>query len=248
MSFKYESIILYEKEDIIITEYHYPEIPFLDNLEYEDNIICFTADKMMLAMASKINYTKDDGVIDMSIIESKDLIDTLLMVANSNRKTYSEGVNEDNIFKATIFCDKRDLTKMFYKLLINKNFTYKQLYEYATTSYSRIEDDYGYDILSSGMEYCIDKDDSIKDDIFNSLKDKIDNKNKIIVYRGINNKNRKYDGISYTLNIEVAKRFSKRWNSDGIINTYEVNIDDILAFIDNGEEEIISKKAKLLKV
>lgn len=98
------------------------------------------------------------------------------------------------------------------------------------------------------MEYCIDKDDSIKDDIFNSLKDKIDNKNKIIVYRGINNKNRKYDGISYTLNIEVAKRFSKRWNSDGIINTYEVNIDDILAFIDNGEEEIISKKAKLLKV
>ncbi len=87
MSFKYENSILYEKDDIIITEYHYPEIPFLDNLENED------------------------------------------------------------IIKATIFCDKRDLTKMYYKLLINEDFTYKQLYEYIITAYSRIEDDYGYDIF-----------------------------------------------------------------------------------------------------
>lgn len=247
MSFKYENTILYEKDDIIITEYHYPEIPFLDNIEYEDNTICFTADKMMLAMASKINYTKDDGTIDMNIIESKDLIDTLLMVADSNKKTYLEGVNEDNIFKATIFCDKRDLTKMFYKLLINEDFTYKQLYEYIITAYSRIEDDYGYDILSNGMEYCINKDKSVKEDIISSISNYA-NDNKIIAYRGVNKFGRNEDGLSYTLDKKVAEFFAKRWNSDGIVNTYEIGINDILAFIDEGEKEIISKKAKLLKV
>ena len=246
MSFKYENTILYEKDDIIITEYHYPKIPFLDNLEYEDNTICFTADKMMLAMASKINYTKDDGTININIIKSKDLIDTLLMVAYSNKKTYLEGVNEDNIFKATIFCDKRDLTKMFYKLLINDDFTYKQLYEYATTSYSRIEDDYGYDILVKGMEYCINKDKSIKEDIVSSILNHT-NDNKIIAYRGVHKFSRNKDGLSYTLDKKVAEFFAKRWNSEGIINTYKIDINDIIAFIDNGEKEIISKKAELIR-
>lgn len=247
MSFKYENSILYEKDDIIITEYHYPEIPFLDNLEYEDNTICFTADKMMLVMASKIDYVNDDGSINVNNIKSENLIDTLLMIAKTNKKTYLEGVENEDIIKATIFCDKRDLTKMYYKLLINEDFTYKQLYEYIITAYSRIEDDYGYDILSNGMEYCINKDKSVKEDIISSISNYA-NDNKIIAYRGVNKFGRNEDGLSYTLDKKVAEFFAKRWNSDGIVNTYEIGINDILAFIDEGEKEIISKKAKLLKV
>ena len=246
MSFEYETNILYDKDGIIITEYNYPEIPFLDNLEYEDNQICFTADKMQLAMASKINYVDDNGVINMNNVKSENLIDTLLMVAEANKRTYLEGVQEGNIIKATIFCDKRDLTKMYYKLLINEDFTYRQLYEYATISYSRIECDYGYDILSKGMRYCIDKDHSIKDDIVKSLKKYLNDDNKLIVYRGINKNSREEDGLSYSLDKKVAEFFAKRWNSNGIVNSYEIDINDVLAFIDEGEKEIISERARMI--
>lgn len=246
MSLKYNNIILYNKDGIIITEYSYINMSFLDNLEYEDDTICFTADKIKLAIKSKIKYIKDDGTIDINKIKNNELINTLLTIADLNKRTYLEGVKENNIIKATIFCDKRDLTKMFYKLLINNDFSYTQLYKYAINSYSRIEDSYGYDILAKGMEYCINNDSKIKDNILNSLKDKTDKNGNIIAYRGVNNKNRKDDGISYTLDRKIAENFSKRWNSEGIINTYKINIDDIIAFIDNGEKEIISKKAKLI--
>ena len=97
------------------------------------------------------------------------------------------------------------------------------------------------------MEICISKDNSIKTDILNSLKDKTNNNDKIIVYRGINENNRGNDGISYTLDFEIAKRFSKRWNNNGQVNKYEIDINDIIAYIDTGEKEIISKKAKLIQ-
>ena len=120
-------------------------------------------------------------------------------------------------------------------------------YEYIITAYSRIEDDYGYDILSNGMEYCINKDKSIKEDIISSISNYANN-DKIITYRGVHKFGRNEDGLSYTLDKKVAEFFAKRWNSGGIVNTYEIDINDILAFIDEGEKEIISKKAKLLKV
>ena len=80
-------------------------------------------------MESKINYVNDDGSINVNNIKSENLIDTLLMIAETNKKTYLEGVENEDIIKATIFCDKRDLTKMYYKLLINEDFTYKHLYD-----------------------------------------------------------------------------------------------------------------------
>lgn len=73
-------------------------------------------------------------------------------------------------------------------------------------------------------------------------------KAKIIVYKGINEKNRGDDGISYTLDLEIAKRFSNRWNSAGQVNKYEIDINDIIAYIDTRESEILSKKSKFLKV
>lgn len=74
------------------------------------------------------------------------------------------------------------------------------------------------------------------------------NDGKIIAYRGVHKFGRNEDGVSYTLDKNIAEIFAKCWNSDGIVNTYEIDIADILAFIDEGEKEIISKKAKLLKV
>lgn len=246
MSFKFETTTIYQENEITLTEYHYPDAPFLDNIEYEDSLICFSADKMRLAMLSGKEIADKDGKINMSEVTSEELISTILDISKMNKKIYLAAVEEGNIVKATIFCDKRDMTKMFYKLLISNNFAYDKIYEYCLYAYTSIEDSYGYDILSQGMQYCIDNDTTIKKQIEKTLKPYLKN-NKIIAYRGTNKNNRQEDGISYSLDIKVAEFFAKRWKSDGQIRKYEIELDDILAFIDNGEDEIVSKKAKLIK-
>lgn len=235
MSFDFISNVIYENDNIRLTEVNYPNMNFLDYIEYEDRRICFSKEKLVLSINYNINIDDKEGMIE-SIID----------LARILKKDFDKKKKENDILGATIFCEKRDLVKMFYKMIVNNDFDYKELYEFAKSSYRSLECSYGYDLLANGMEICISKDNSIKTDILNSLKDKTNNDGKIIVYRGINEKNRGNDGISYTLDLETAKRFSKRWNSNGQVNKYEIDINDIIAYIDTGEKEIISKKAKLI--
>lgn len=237
MSFDFISNIIYENEGIKIIEVNYLNMNFLDYIEYEDRRICFSKEKFVLSINYNVDIDDEEGMI-------KSIID----LAGVFKKTFDKKKKENDILGATIFCEKRDLVKMFYKMIINDDFNYKELYEFAKSSYRSLECSYGYDLLANGMEICISKDESLKTDIINSLKDKTNDDGKIIAYRGINEKNRGNDGISYTLDLEIAKRFARRWNSAGQVNKYEIDINDIIAYIDTGESEILSKESKFLKV
>lgn len=67
----------------------------------------------------------------------------------------------------------------------------------------------------------------------------------IEVYRGVNSKNRE-DGLSYTFDLKVAKFFANRWCDSGRVNKYKVPIDDVVAYINNGEDEILTNNAEFL--
>lgn len=238
--------VIYKNGDITLTEFSFPNASFLDNIFYEDKDICFTSDKLTLAhRSSMLSKENNNKIIDLNSVSDEQIIDTVLFLADINKKQYEKYQAEGDIFRATIFCDKRDRTVMFYKLLNNKAFTWKSLYEYAVDSYSLIEDSYGYDLLANGMKICIINDDSIKEDIINSLKDKIVD-DKVIVYRGENDKNRKQKGISYTFNKKIAEFFANRWSSNGVVKKYEIKIDDILAYIEK-EDEIVSQYARKIR-
>lgn len=70
---------------------------------------------------------------------------------------------------------------------------------------------------------------------------------KITVYRGVDvrgNKNPK--GLSWTLSIDTARFFAKRWNQGGFVYMAEVNKEDVLAyFATRNESEVIIDIDKL---
>lgn len=234
MAIKNKSKIIYKKDNITIKEVNFEEYSFMDYISYEDEQICFSKDKMSIMF--NFNIKEDD--VD-------DIIQSVLKLSKMFKEIYSKSVKEKNIFSATSFCEKRDLTSFFYKMLSNMDFDYKALYEFAATSYSRIECDYGYDNLIYGMEICISKDESIIKDLKKALK-KYTKDGTLKVYRGTNEKNRD-NGYSYTLDYKVAKFFANRWGKKGKVNEYEININDVIAFIDSGESEIIAKKSVFKK-
>lgn len=215
----------------------FPKLPFISFIEYDDGEITFSKHLNDLLFHYKIEMTND--------FPTEEIVDAMLDLANKFKKIYDEGMQNDNPERATMFCDKRDKAKQFYYMMINEHFSEKVMYEFAKNSYSSIECNYGYDLLFESMKRYISRDINIKKDIRKSLEGHI--KGSILeVYRGINKRNRK-DGLSFTLDKKVAKFFADRWKEEGYINKYEVHIDDVVAFIDNEEQEIITKNAKLIE-
>lgn len=226
-----------EEKGIEILYTTFPTLPFISFVEYDDGEITFS--KQLTDLMFMYN-------IDMSgEFPAGEIVDAILDLANKFSETYSKGVEEDNPHSATMFCDKRDKTKQFYHMMNNEHFSDRAMYDYAKDAYSSIECDYGYDLLFKGMEYYMSKDITIKDEISKALQGHL-NGSVLVAYRGFNSKNR-IDGLSFTLDKEVAKFFAKRWGEGGYVNKYEVNIDDVIAFIDNGEKEIITNNAILLE-
>lgn len=108
MSFDFISNIIYENEGIKITEVNYPNMNFLDYIEYEDRRICFLKEKFALFINYNVDIDDEEGMI-------KYIID----LAGVFKKDFDKKKTENNILGATIFCEKRDLVKMFYKMIIN---------------------------------------------------------------------------------------------------------------------------------
>lgn len=215
----------------------FPKIPFISFVEYDDGEITFSKQLNDILFYYNIEMTGE--------FPAEKIVDAMLDYAKKFKEMYNIGVENDDPEIATMFCDKRDKTKQFYNMMINEHFSEKAMYEFAKSSYSSIECDYGYDLLFKYMKRYITRDINIKKEIKTALKSHL--KGSILeVYRGINSRNR-VNGLSFTLDIEVAKYFANRWSNGGYVNKYKVNINDVIAFIDNGEQEIITDKAILIE-
>ncbi|GAA0092950.1 hypothetical protein UT300009_29800 [Paraclostridium bifermentans] len=226
-----------EEKGIIISMTSFPKVPFVTFIEYDDSEITFSKQLADLMFMYDVEYK--DGKFNV-----EQVVNGMLDLADKFKDNYYQYLEEDCPSSATMFCDKRDKTKQFYKMMLNEHFTDESMYKFALQSYSSIEDGYGYDLLLRGIKLYKKRCD-IQESIKKDLKDHIDNEGYVIIYRGINNKSRE-DGTSYTLDTKVAKFFANRWNSNGHIKKCKVHIDDILGYIDNGESEIITEKAIVL--
>lgn len=74
------------------------------------------------------------------------------------------------------------------------------------------------------------------------LKDKLNDEGKLEIYRGETSKSTSYKngGISWTISKDKAEWFAKRFNSNGCVYKLEVNLEDVLAFLEcRDEDEII---------
>lgn len=227
-----------KEQGIVISMTSFPKVPFITFIEYDDSIITFS--KQLTDMMFLYDVKYEDGAFDV-----KKVVDGMLDLAKQFKEQYNKFLKDDCPTSATIFCDKRDKTKQFYKMMLNGHFSDSSMYDFALQSYASIEDGYGYELLFKAIKYYGEKCDTQKN-IKKELKDHIDKDGYIIIYRGINNRSRE-DGTSFTLNKDVANFFANRWNSNGCINKYKVHIKDILGFIDNGEEEILTENAILLE-
>lgn len=239
MTIKQETQILAidEEKGIEILYTTFPDVPFISFVEYDDREITFSKQLTDLKFLYDLDLSND--------LPAEKIVEGMLDLAEKFKDTYYKGVKQDEPSYATMFCDKRDRAKQFYHMMHNDHFSDKAMYEFAKDTYASIECDYGYDLLFKGMKYYYSQDISIKDEISKALEGHLKG-SILVVYRGINEKNR-VDGLSYTLDLEIAKFFANRWGEEGYINKYEVNIDDVLAFIDNGEKEIITNNAILLE-
>lgn len=232
-----EVMAIDEEKGIEINYTTFPELPFISFVEYSDKYITFSKQLTDLMFHYNLDLSGELPV--------EEIVDSMLDLAKKFKSIYNKGLKNDEPSTATMFCDKRDKTKQFYKLINNGGFSDKAMYDYSKDIYSSIEDSYGYDLIVMGMKHYFSKDISIKEELEKALEGHLEGRF-LTIYRGINEKNR-VDGLSYTLSTDVAKFFAKRWTKKGYVNKYRVNIDDVIAFIDNGEKEIITDKAILIE-
>ena len=70
----------------------------------------------------------------------------------------------------------------------------------------------------------------------------------ITIYRG-SNEDEYYDALSWTTNIDIARKFSRRFNDDGTVFSAKINKADILAYFDAEEEVVVNyKKLKDIEI
>lgn len=69
----------------------------------------------------------------------------------------------------------------------------------------------------------------------------------ITVYRG-SNKNEYYNALSWSTDIDVARKFAHRFNDDGTIFSAKINKTDILAYFEAEEVVVNYKKIKDIEI
>lgn len=237
-------VIYSDDEGIEITKVYFPNMSSLSYVMYDDNEISVSFDYTNLifkeGLLSKFN----------EMMESDDIDDFLVKATKKSmgiiREQYKKGVKKNSPHTAFLYHNKRDLTRQIYVALDNHIFDELTMYEYICDSYSVIECGYGYDKLFNRLEELKNGDyaDEITTKIIESLDDKVKD-DYIEVYRGINNRNRE-EGLSYTFNLETAKFFANRWGDEGVVKKYKVNVDYVVAYIDNGEDEILTDNAEYI--
>ena len=246
--------IIKKTKEYTITKHTYKDMPFCNFVQVTTDMLSFSINLSCIAF-QVIKDKETMNQVDLQKIPDKDISDYMISLLPSYKNKFKEGIEQDSPMIATIYHDKKDGVCQFYKIwennFDNKLFSDKAMYKYAKLLYHRLDDVYAYEVLEAPLSYYRNRNkDEISLQIRNELKDKIKD-DKIKVYRGFNQKSRK-DGISYTTDIEVAKFFANRFQSMyrelGYVNEYEVHIDDIIAFIDEGESEIVTDKAVLIKV
>lgn len=238
--------VIYSKDGVTITKYIFPNLFFCSFLEYEDANLCYSIEISNIALMLQ----KDEKFQEINLrdIDDKAMIEFMLKRHHVYLERYEEGIKLDEPETAFLFCQKRDYAKQYYKAFYSNKFSEKALYDYAKKLYCYSEDGYGYELLGTFLEILryklgIEVTTQLKLD----LKNYIQEDGTVVVYRGFNKHSRE-DGISYTLDYDIAKFFAKRWDSEdvGYINKYKVNLKDISAYI-SSEKEIVATKAILLE-
>ena len=137
------------------------------------------------------------------------------------------------------YIDKDMVVPVLERMLEERNFSDKYLYDYICDHWCRIEN--GYDLETLAEYLCCYKSYDDYKTLKKRLKKQIDDKGYITIYRGFNDYSRE-DGNSYTLSLDKAIWFSRRFAEEvSYVNTYKIHIYDVLAFItDRNEAEIVA--------
>lgn len=71
----------------------------------------------------------------------------------------------------------------------------------------------------------------------------------ITIYRGLQDKNTKIKGLSWTISKEISKKFSKMIDEQGSIYEAKINKKDIFAYFnERNEQEIVVNTQKLKEI
>lgn len=139
------------------------------------------------------------------------------------------------------YIDKNMVHYIAIELIEDGSFTVDYIYDFICEHWSRIENGKALGVLANYLEQCHYYEKNIRATLKRRLKKQADNKGYITIYRGFNGHNRE-DGNSFTLSLNKAIWFARRYNTEVCyVNTYKIHIDSVLAFITNkNEAEIIA--------
>lgn len=233
--------LIRETEDFTVDKCEFEDLPIIGFTSIDSDILFYSVETSALSF----KIANDKG-IKYEDITNDDLADMMIEDYPKYLELYEKAVKEDDPSIATTYHNKRDLVKQSMKLILSDNFSDMALYNYLVDTYSRIEDGFEHMFLFIDLIHS-----KVKKQVLERIKKDLKeyqnlDTDKVLVYRGFNKYSRE-DGTSYTFSYKTAKFFADRWNSEGYVNMYEVEVKDILAYIHH-EEEIITNNAKLLEI
>lgn len=246
-----------KSDDMVIEFKYYKDMPIVSYYTIETEDLFYTQDGSYVDFKCRHSLNTDATLGDITEllvnnldkseskdVTEKDIIELLLKDHERYVEAYKKGLATDDPGKCVVYHNKRDLVRQSMKLVLSMKFSNMAIYKYLVDSYSYIEDGYEYMYIFLENMWSV-----IKDEVLEIVKKDLKeyqniDYDKVLVYRGFNKYSRE-DGVSYTFNYKTAKFFADRWDSQGYVNMYEVDVKDILAYIHH-EEEIITNNAKLL--
>lgn len=196
-------------------------------------------------MYKVLNVIKDEDILEVITEDGEEYIvveDELFWELNKAYDNYCLQIRLDRIDLDNLdehYIDKQMVVPVLERMLKERDFSNKYIYDYICEHWSKIENGYDLELLADCLywkktynEYKV---------LRKQLKKQMDEDGYITVYRGFNDYSRE-DGNSYTLSKEKAIWFAKRFSKDVCyVNKYKIHIDDVLAFITNrGEAEIVA--------
>ncbi|MGL5712227.1 MAG: hypothetical protein ACRCX2_04355 [Paraclostridium sp.] len=243
--------IVKQTDEYNVSIYHIEDLPMLSYAHIDTDELCLSRDLVTIYFDNRLNKKKGDSLTDYGQLKEldKDIVEEIMLEMLDMVKDKFEDAKEvDCPHDAFYIIDKRDLTCQFYKCVVNQSFSPQALYYFGIECYQRIEDNYGYEIIFPILKQFREDLKVIGEKLSRVLALEMDKDGFITVYRGFNNRSR-VNGTSYTLDRNIAKFFANRWKSqeEGYIKTYKVHIDDVVAFIDTGEKEILTDNAIEIK-
>ena len=198
-------------------------------------------------MYKALNIIKDEDILEVITEDGEEYIvveDELFWALDKAYNDYClqirlDRIDLDNLDKHYI--DKQMVIPVLERMLKERDFSNKYIYDYICKHWSKIENGYDLELLADCLFWkkTYDEDKVLK----KRLKKQMDSEGYITIYRGFNDYSRE-DGNSYTLSKEKAIWFSKRFSKESeasYVNKYKIHITDVLAFITNrGEAEIVA--------